>query len=214
MDGYVSEKEQIESIKKWWKEQGKFVAVAVVIGLAIGFGWRYWHTLQARRAENAAMIYQSVLQADRAKQSVTVQGGAKILMKQFPSSPYASLAAMLWAKEAVLVKKYDVASSKLQWVVNHTKEKRFKEMALISMARILLEQGKRAQALTYLNAVKGRAFKPLIYWIKGDLYRQQGNNVLAKQFYQSAKHALVSVPPATALMNMNLAQPLPGRMSR
>ncbi len=206
-DTYISDKEQIESMKKWWSEQGKFIAMAIVIGLLIGFGWRYWNQMQERRSESAAMIYQSVLQADKAKQSVTVVGGAKILMKDFANTPYATLAALIWAKEAVLVKKYDLALSKLQWVIKHAKVDRFKQVAHISAARILLEQGKSKAALAQLNAVKTKNFAPLVDWVKGDLYRQTGNAVLAKKYYQEAKGVLQAVPPATALMNMNLAQP-------
>ena len=208
IDSNVSDKEQIEAMKKWWKEQGKYIAIAVVVGLLLGFGWRYWHALQLRRASNAAMIYQSVVQADQAKQSITVQGGAKILMKQFHQSPYASLAAMIWAKEAVLVKKYDVALSKLAWVVANSKEVRLKDIALISTARIVLEQGKPTEALKELAQVKGDTFAPLIDLVKGDIYRRLGNAVLSQQFYQQAKNALKSMPPATAIMNMNLAQPV------
>lgn len=207
-DGYISDKEQIESMKKWWSEQGKYIAIAVVIGLLIGFGWRYWHQMQVRRTENASAIYQSVVQADNAKQSVTVVGGAKILMKDFANTPYASLAAMIWAKEAVLVKKYDLALSKLQWVIAHGKVDRLKEIAHISAARILLEQGKTKQALAQLKSVNTKSFAPLVDWVKGDLYRQEGDAKLSRKYYQEAKNALAAVPPAAALMNMNLAQPV------
>ena len=209
-DGYISEKEQIESIKKWWSEQGKFIAIAIVIGLLIGFGWRYWHQLQDRREQNASAIYQSVLQADQANQSVTVVGGAEILMKDFADTPYASLAALIWAKEAVLVQKYDLALSKLQWVIEHSKVSRFQQIAHISAARILLELGKTDAALTQLNAVKTKDFAPLVDWVKGDAYRLTGDVTLSRQYYEDAKNALTALPPATALMNMNLAQPVSG----
>ena len=128
-------------------------------------------------------------------------------MKDFSNTPYASLAAMIWAKEAVLVKKYDLALSKLQWVIKHSRVNRLKQIAHISSARILLEQGKSKAALRQLNAVDTKDFAPLVDWVKGDMYRQVGKPALSKKFYQEAKNALASVPPAVALMNMNLAQP-------
>src|SRR3990167_11172787 len=101
LDGYVSEKEQLESIRKWWHSNGKFILIAVVVGLSLGFGWKYWHQLQLRRDENAAMIYQSIIQADSQNNMKTAQGCAKLLMNQFPKTPYASLAALLSSKELV-----------------------------------------------------------------------------------------------------------------
>ena len=135
LDGYVSEKEQIESIRKWWNANGKFIVIAVIVGLGLGFGWKYWHQLQLRRAENAAMIYQSVVQADAQNNVKTAQGGAALLMEQFPKTPYASLAALLSAKESVVQTNYADALTQLNWVIVHSNQSRLQQIARFVIAK-------------------------------------------------------------------------------
>src|SRR3990167_11192086 len=208
LDGYVSEKEQIDEIKKWWRENGKWITIAVIVGLAIGFGWRYWHTLQIRRAENASIIYQSVLEADSQNKTATVQGGAALLMKDFSSSPYASLAALLSAKEYVAQNDLKTATTSLQWVIDHSNQKRLQQIARISTARILLSQGQTQLAMNELKVVNDKSFEPLINWVKGDIFVKEGNAVDAQKYYTLAKNALPEFPSAIDFMDKQIAQPI------
>src|SRR3989338_10730442 len=185
LEGYVSEKEQIESIKKWWQENGKFLALAILMGLIIGFGWRYWHTMERNRAENASIIYQSILNADAKKQFTTAQGGSDILMQHFSSFPYASLAALVWAKEAVSQNNLSVALSKLQWVIDHGEPSALRSVAAINTARILLSQHKPQAALSMVNKITDTHFEPLVNWIKGDSEAQLGDVKKSQAYYQS-----------------------------
>lgn len=206
LDGYVSEKEQLAVMRKWWRENGKFLMIAIAIGLAIGFGWRYWRTFSMRRAENASVVYQSVLQADSQNKIATVQGGVTILMNDFSSSPYASLAALLSAKKAVAQNALSAALTKLQWVIKNSDQKSLKQIARINAARILLSQKNTAAAINELKIVNDKSFLPLIHWVKGDIEAQLGNAVAAKHEYTEAKTALAEFPPANDLLKQQLAQ--------
>lgn len=208
LDGYVSEKEQIESIRKWWHEHGKFILIAVVIGLSLGFGWKYWHQIQLRRDENAAMIYQSIMQANSQNNIKTVQGGAKLLIDQFPKTPYASLAALLSAKESVAQNNYADALTQLNWVIAHSDQPRLQQIARISTARILLAQNHPKEAMTIISVVNDKHFSPLIAWVKGDIDTQQGDAKNAQANYVAAKNALAQFPPAANLLSQLLAQPV------
>lgn len=205
LDGYISEKEQIESIRKWWRENGTFLLIAICVGLSIGFGWHYFHRYEARRLEQASMIYQSVLQADAQNKISTAQGGAVILMKDFSGSPYASLGALLFAKESVVQNNFSIALEKLQWVIDHGNVNSLRQIARIYAARILLSQGKTADALTQLSVMNDQQFLPVVNWVKGDIYTKTGDVKKAKIYYQNAKTALVDFPPAQALLTQQLA---------
>lgn len=206
MEGYISEKEQIESIKKWWKETGKYIVIAVMIGLAIGGAWRYWHRAERHLSENASAIYQSVLVADANKQIPTAQNGIKILKKDFSGTPYASLAALLSAKIWVSAKQFPQALDELQWVIAHHQEPRLTELARIDAARILLAENKNQDALKELNTVNDKAFEPMIDWVRGDIYAAQKNQTQSMQYYQAAYRGFSDVPNAAALLKIQLAQ--------
>ncbi len=208
LDGYVSEKEQLESIGKWWNENGKFLLMAIAIGLAIGFGWRYWHTLQMRRAENASVVYQSVLEADSQNNTATVIGGAKLLMNRFSNTPYASLAALLLAKESVAQNNLSLALKNLHWVISNSDQKRLQQIARLSSARILLAEHNPKAAADELSVVDDKHFAPLIAWLKGDIDTQEGNAIGAEAHYTEAKSALAGFHPAMDVLDKKIAQPI------
>lgn len=205
LDGYTSDKEQLESIKKWWNDSGKGLVFAIVIGLALGVAWKYWHKLSIRRAENASVLYQSVLQADSQNQLSTAQGGATLLMAHFSSTPYASLAGLLFAKELVSQNKLSLALTKLEWVIKNGKEPRLKQIAQLLAARILLSENKTADAMAELKIINDKQFQPMIDWVKGDIYLKENNVAKANAHYESAKKALSDFPPAENLLTEQLA---------
>ena len=62
MEGYESEKEQVEAIKKWWQANGKSIIVGVVLGISLVVGGRWWLASQHKQAELASDQYEQVLQ--------------------------------------------------------------------------------------------------------------------------------------------------------
>ena len=64
MADYMTDKEEREFIKKWWNDYGKLLMVAVVVGLCVGFGWRYWRQHKITMSEQASATYQAMVTAD------------------------------------------------------------------------------------------------------------------------------------------------------
>ena len=56
----LSEREQLDAIKKWWSENGKAIVAGLIIGLGAVFGWQYWQRWQDRVAEEASALYSGV----------------------------------------------------------------------------------------------------------------------------------------------------------
>ena len=54
------QKEQIEQIRNWWKENGAWVAGGLVLGLSMLVGWNSWQSYVANRAEEASSLYEQV----------------------------------------------------------------------------------------------------------------------------------------------------------
>ena len=57
MDVIRSEEEQIESLRKWWSENGLSVIGGIIIGFVAIFGWRSWQGYQSAQAEAASNLY-------------------------------------------------------------------------------------------------------------------------------------------------------------
>jgi predicted negative regulator of RcsB-dependent stress response len=57
----LSEKEQIEVIRGWWRENGRYVVSGIVIGAGLLFGWNYWNNQQREAGLQASGVYESLL---------------------------------------------------------------------------------------------------------------------------------------------------------
>ena len=147
MEGYESEKEQVEAIKKWWKANGKSIIVGVVLGVALVVGGRWWFANQNKQAEIASEQYGEVLQEiSKGDTDAALKRGGRVL-EVFAKSNYAALTALELAKLKVDKADLEGARYYLQWVVDHTSSAPLKDVARLRLARVLLAKGDKAGAL-------------------------------------------------------------------
>ena len=114
MEIYDSEKEQVEALKRWWKENGRMVVLGLVIGLGGTFGWNGWQSWRNTQAENASLTYQSLLAAAAQSDVEQVNSRGMALLNDYPESGYAPLAALVMAKSAVTEERAVDAGRNLQ----------------------------------------------------------------------------------------------------
>ena len=60
MDDLQSEKEQIEEMRHWWKENGAYVVGGIVIGAGLLFGWNYHKGSQLADQEAASQLFETL----------------------------------------------------------------------------------------------------------------------------------------------------------
>ncbi len=186
MNEYLTEQEQIQQIKAWLKQYGPTVLAGVLIAIAFSAGWQYWQSYRNKVLTHASGVYDEmlVLRTQNDTNSAAVQ--AKKLLDHYSSTPYAQMAAMMLARDAVLKKNYPEAIKQLNWVLNHSKEYSIKEIARIRLARILIMQKNPEAALDLLKKLDDKNFIGLVDEVRGDAYLAQNNVVSARQAYQLA----------------------------
>ena len=64
MTDYQTDQETIELIKQWWHDYGKYLAIAVFVGLAMGLIWHAWRQHQVNQIAQASRLYEQLLIAD------------------------------------------------------------------------------------------------------------------------------------------------------
>ncbi len=202
----TTDAEQVQMIKKWWKDYGRFLLLAVIAGLLIGYGWRYYQRDQLKKSGQASMVYEQVLVADMQKNDPALVAATGELTQHYASTPYASLAQMLMARSWVEKKQYDKALVALQWVIKKGEPSALQQISRINAARILLTQNKADAALKILNKENASTYRPLVNQVKGDIYQQKGDKKQAKQFYQKAAQALAKMGLPDPFLNMKLSQ--------
>ena len=60
MDDYLSDKEQVERLRQWWRENGWFLIGGVALGGLAILGYNQYFAYQDRQGESAAALYAQV----------------------------------------------------------------------------------------------------------------------------------------------------------
>lgn len=205
LDRNLSEKEQVDLVKKWWNNYGISIVIAIIIGVGLGYGWRYYKSYHQQRAEQASSLYQQAFNLVAAKTFTAVPNYTAAIIKQYPSSPYAVLSKMLLAKIAVSHNKYALAKQDLQWALKHSKIASLKQIARIRIAAIDLQLAQADDALKVLKTVDDKTFMPMINSLIGDAYHKQGNMKKAQDYYQKAQSGYSSLGINNQIVTMKLA---------
>jgi predicted negative regulator of RcsB-dependent stress response len=204
MEIYRSEEEQVEALKDWWKENGRSVIIGVGLALAVVFGWRYWQDSTHAQAEAASAQYQTLLQRLDAGEGREVVEIARRIIAEYPSTPYAALASLSLAQQAVDQGDLDGASAHLRWVMENAKVGEVRTLAQVRLARVLVAQGRADEALQQLTGVGGGSAFAMAEEVKGDAYLAQGRRTDALRAYQAALAAAADVPSKQQLLRMKV----------
>lgn len=58
MEVYTTENDQVDAVRRFFSENGKALAVGVVLGIGALVGWRYWQGNQNTAMTEASSAYQ------------------------------------------------------------------------------------------------------------------------------------------------------------
>ncbi len=196
MDPYASEKEQIEAIRTWWRENGKAIVAGVVLGLAGLLGWRYWQHYGQARADHAAMEYARMSAAiAQGKDEGARQWGRQIIA-DYASTPYATLAAFAIARLDIDAGHTQAAERRLQWAFDQAGDEDLRRVAALRLARVQLSAGRLEAAGKTLATVPPGGFAAEFYQVEGDVYVARGDKAKARAAYEAALKALPKDAPA------------------
>lgn len=204
------ELEQAERLKKWCRDYGVGIITGIIFAIVMTIGWRYWQQTQENNRLAASLYYKNLLDNLTNKDGVaTVETAAKNLLQKYPQTPYASLAALQLAKQAVYQNKLAGAESHLVWVIQHGKSTTLRAVARIRLARVLLAEDQPERALKLLDENDNMAYQPLILEKKGDVFLQLGQAATALQNYLAAEKLFSEdslEPPLLAMKINNLTR--------
>lgn len=183
---YLTEQEQVQQLKNWIKQYGFTILTGILIALLISSGWRYWQSYRNKILSHASVIYDEMLtlRAQNNTEGASVQ--AKKLISHYSKTPYAQMAALMLAREAVQKKNTEEAMNQLNWVLDHSKDQSLREITRIRLARLLISEKKPEAALDLLKKLDDKNFIGLVDEVRGDAYITQNNTNAARHAYQLA----------------------------
>lgn len=201
MDSYRTEEEQVEAIKRWWADNGKGTVAAIVVGVAVTFGWRAWQDHQVQVAEQASDLYQQVLDISSsesgditAQQKQTVASLIERLRVEYSDSAYAQLAALMAAKLSMDDADLATAREQLEWVAAQQPDASIAPLVQLRLARVMLAQGEHDAALAKVAATTAADYAAPFAELRGDIYLAQGNEAAALEQFEQAQSLYQSNP--------------------
>ena len=204
MDVYRTEEEQVEAIKKWWKENGKSIVAGIVIGLTTIFGWRAWDNHTAMQAEAASKLYEEMVTASRNNDRDNIRVYANRIITDYKSSTYGVFATLMLAKLAAEANDLKTAETHLRWVLDNNSQPELEHIARLRLANVLIAEGKLDQADKLLNVSKPGKFAARYDELRGDIFVKQGKTEEARQAYQQALINTVATEDAQSILQMKL----------
>lgn len=201
-----TDEEQIEAIKKWWKENGTFVIIGLVIGAAAVFGWRAWENHKQEQAATASTLYGQMQDAIVVNDDAQVHSLGRTLVTEYGATPYAAQAALLLAKQNVEAGDLPAARENLQWVVENAADEALGLIARLRLAHVLHAMGENETALRTLGLADAGVFSALYTQTRGDIYAAMGQSDKARAAYTDALSRMEAQDSGDrAMLEMKLA---------
>ncbi|PLR36791.1 hypothetical protein CYR55_11340 [Chimaeribacter californicus] len=201
MEVYTTENEQVNAVRHFFLENGKALAVGVVLGIGALVGWRYWQGHQTEALTEASVSYQKATDALMAKKPEGVAATEQFI--QANDNNYGAFAALQLAQHFVDLKEYANAEKQLVKAAGLTKDDNLLPLISLRMARLQLQQNKLDDALKTLDGVKGESWAAMSLDIRGDVLVRKGDLKGARDAYSKGIDSKAS-QAQQALLRMKL----------
>ena len=198
----IEEEQEINQLKDWWKENGKTIIVAFILGVGGMFGWRYWQAHQAEQIAQASAQYDALIysaqqeeQAKKANIEQFVQANSK--------TAYAVFALLDEAKKATEKQDFTAAEVNLNQALTQSQDEVLTSIVALRLSAVQFQLGQLDNALTTLNQVKGESFNARKAILTGDIQIAKGDKVAAKNSFEQAQQSGTQLEQQMAKMKLN-----------
>lgn len=182
----LQEQEQVDAFKAWWKDNGKWLLIALAVavsGFAAMQGWQFY---KEKKMAEASTLYAELEKQLTSNDPKRINDAGQAVIDKFGSTAYAPRAALLAAQVNIQNKDIARAKTQLEWVIQHADETGLQNLARLKLASVLLDEKNYAEALKLLDAKHAESFMGLYADLKGDVLNAQGKADEARAAYQLA----------------------------
>ncbi len=187
--------EQVEALKRWWKNNWQSLVTGLAIALLIVAGWQYWQNQQAADRAAARQGFDTIIDAlsnpDPDERLSTMEYTLDELQENYSGSVYSVFAAMVAANIYMEEGSPEQAADQLRWALEQAGDEPLPRVIRLRLARALHAAGDNEAALETLEELSdaGR-FQPMYRELEGDIHIAMGNESEARDAYEQARDAL------------------------
>lgn len=164
----LEEQEQLESLKMFWARWGLLIKSISILVLLVLVGWKSYGFYQKNQSEKAQAAYELFDLAQQKKDASAAELLAALQQKH-TKTRFAALASFDVAAAAMADKKWDQATTSLQWVIDHS----FPEnqgVARLHLADLMVQLDKNDEAIKILEKLPSPNFTAAFANKSADVY--------------------------------------------
>jgi len=198
---YENENDQVDAVKRFFAENGKALAIGVVLGIGALVGWRYWTSHQAESAREASLAYQTAVTAISADKPQTLTAVEKFAAEN--QNTYGALASLEAAQQYVDKNDLAKAEANLQQGLKNTSDENLQALINLRLARIQVQQKQTDAALKTLDAIKGEGWVAIVADLRGEALLSKGDKQGARNAWSKGVESNSS-PALREMMQMKI----------
>lgn len=205
-DDYLSDREQEEALRNWWRENWRWILGGVVLGVGGLVGYWQWQDYRDTRALGAAKIYGEFRSAVESRNVDQAERLLADLADSHSGSAYTQQSRLALAKVRVDEGQFDEALTLLRAVIDSADDEELAQIAQLRAARLLIQQDKADEALAMLDAEKAGAFAAQVREVRGDALAAKNDNEAARAEYAAALAANADAQIDRTMLELKLQE--------
>jgi predicted negative regulator of RcsB-dependent stress response len=186
VDENLSEREQIEAVRRWIRENAPWAIAGVLLGVGLLVGWQQFQGWRERESLQGSAKYNQTLEALSRGDKDAATKLAQQLKDDYARTPYADLAELALARFYAEDGKWPDAAKYLEDVMKTSKDEELQLVARLRLARVQRAAGQYDAALATLNGAKPGSFGPAYAEVRGDVLFDRGDKAGALAAYREA----------------------------
>jgi len=188
LSDYLSDEEQVDRIKKLWKDYGITVVVALTIGIGGTVAWDYFKAYQVGQSQSASNLYASYLEAVALGEPT--ESFVDELESDYGNSTYFAFTLLRQAKAEVDAANFEAAHESLSKALDVAIGSPIGDLIALRKAKVEFELENYEAVLTTLQEIETSGYRWQALMLKGDVHFQNNDLDAARDAYQSAKDQL------------------------
>lgn len=206
MDELLSEKEQIDAMRSWWKDNGTYVVLGVVIGIGSIVGLNQYRSSQVASQVAASTLFENLAAEVSDNDVEPAEAIVASLASDYPDSVYTDQARLAMARLYMDQGRDEDAAAALRALLDSNGDEQMKLVARLRLAKVMLYQGQADGVVSLLENHLESGFGARFQEALGDAYTELGEHEKAEQAYLAALNdPLASQLVDSALLQMKIS---------
>ncbi len=200
----LEEQEQLAALRAWWKQWGTLLLLGIGLAFAALAGYQVWGWYKNEQAIKAAELYTALHKHVRAGDTKQAKETAATITRDYRSTGYAGLAALVVARVNFESGDLESAKQNLQWAMESVRDEDVKSVARFRLANVLLDQKQFDEALKLLDVKPDHPMAGLYADLRGDVLVAKGSTAEARAAYQTALEKSDAKSPYRNLIQLKI----------